>query len=359
MAARVLLATMTFRTETEAEAAATALATCRMRALSGTVADLQHGERRSSWVRPPRRAAEIRQPVLDAVVVGGGPAGLSAALVLGRARRNVLVLDTGRPANAASGSAIGGLLAQSAAPADLRAAGRDQVAGHPTVEVRDGAVVDVERRGDNFTVALESGKPVRARMLILAHGLRYDPPPLPGIGGLWGRSVFHCPFCDGWEVRDRPLAVHGDGPAAAQSALVVSNWSRDVVLLTDGPSSLNGERAALQAAGVRIREEPIRELAGRDGHLDRIEFLSGPAEHRDALFVRTQREQPNGLAEALGAELTPGGTIVTDVDGRTEVPGVFAAGDAATDHSRSVANAIGTGSRVAYAVTLDVVKTAA
>jgi thioredoxin reductase len=128
-----------------------------------------------------------------------------------------------------------------------------------------------------------------------------------------------------------------------------------VVLCTDGPARLNGERAVLASAGVRVREEPIRELVGRDGRLERIEFTSGPAERRDGLFVRTRRDQPNDLAAALGCRLSAGGTIVTDGDGRTGVPRVYAAGDAATEHSRSVANAIGSGSRVAYAVALDLV----
>jgi thioredoxin reductase len=292
-------------------------------------------------------------PVLDAVIVGGGPAGLSAALVLGRARRRVLVLDTDRPANAAS-NAVGGLLAHGGvAPADLRRAGREQLADHPSVEVRFDAVLDAEPRTDELEVKLDGGTAVRTRALVLAHGLRYDPPPLPGVEALWGRSVFHCPFCDGWEVRDRPLAVHGSGPEAARSALVVAGWSSDVVLCTDGPARLNGERAALASAGVRVREEPIRELAGQEGRLNRIEFVDGPAEHRDALFVRTYRDQPNGLAAALGCRLSHGGTIATDGDGRTDVSGVYAAGDAATEHSRSVANAIGSGSRVAYAVALD------
>jgi thioredoxin reductase len=307
----------------------------------------------------PRLAARPRQAVLDAVIVGGGPAGLSAALVLGRARKNVLVLDTGKPANAASGNAIGGLLSQGGfTPADLRRNGREQLAELPTVEIRDDAVVDADLAGGGLWVRLGDRTDVRARSLVLAHGLRYDPPPLPGVEGLWGHSVFHCPFCDGWEVRDRPLAVHGNGPAAARSALVLSGWSNDVVLLTDGPSGLNGEQAALRQAGVRIREEPIRQLVGHDDRLDRIEFADGPAERREALFVRTNREQPNGLAEALGCELGEGGTIETDIDGRTGIPGVFAVGDAATDHARSVANAVGTGSRAAYAVALDLVTAA-
>jgi thioredoxin reductase len=298
-----------------------------------------------------------RQPVLDAVIVGGGPAGLSAALVLGRARKSVLVVDAGKPANAMV-DAVGGLLAQSGvAPTELRRAGREQLAPFPTVDVRDGQVRDVEAGGGLYSVTLDDGTSYRTRSIVLAHGLRYDPPRLPGIDPLWGRSAFHCPFCDGWEVRDRPLAVHGNGPEAARSALFVSNWSRDVVLCTDGPAQLGAERATLAHAGVRLREEPIRELVGRDGQLERVEFATGGPEQRDALFVRTRRGQPNGLADALGCELTDEGTIVADGDGRTGMPGLYAAGDAATTHSRSVANAIGTGSRVAFALTLDLADT--
>jgi thioredoxin reductase len=287
----------------------------------------------------------------DAVIVGGGPAGLSAALVLGRARRSVLVIDHGRPANAVS-HGVGGLLGQAAVdPAALRATGREQLARHPTVEVCDDEVAGIDRRGGGFVVDLERRGDVRASAVVLAHGLRYDPPPLAGIDELWGRSVFHCAFCDGWEVRDLPLALHGRGPAAARSALVLASWSDDVVLCSDGP--FVGDRAALASAGVRIREEPIRRLVGSAGHLERIEFEHGPSELRDALFVSTRRGQPNDLAGTLGCELTDAGTIVTDVDGRTSVSGVYAVGDAATAHSRSVANAIGTGSRAAYSLVLD------
>src|SRR5215213_10082733 len=200
-----------------------------------------------------------RTPPHDAVIVGGGPAGLSAALVLGRARRRVLVVDEGRPANAVS-QGVGGLLGQDRVkPADLRASGRRQLAQHADVEIRAGAVEDVERIRDGFLVRPTDGPPVRAFAIVLAHGLRYDPPPLPGIEALWGRSVFHCAFCDGWEVRDRPLAFHGSGPGAVRSALVLAGWSNDVVLCTDGAPDPGG--AMLAAAGVRVRTEPIARLA--------------------------------------------------------------------------------------------------
>jgi thioredoxin reductase len=296
----------------------------------------------------------------DAVIVGGGPAGLSAALVLGRARKRVLVLDTGRPANAASAGSIGGLLGQPAvAPFQLRAAGREQLAEHPNVEFRDVAVSGARRLAAGYSVSLGDGSAVSTRALLLAHGLRYDPPVLPGIDELWGRSVFHCPFCDGWEVRDRRLALHANGADAVQSALVIAGWSDNVMLCTDGPAQLGAGRAALEQAGIRVNEARIQALSGRDGRLQRIEFEDGSSEACDALFVRTMRGQPNQLAAELGCELTAGGTIVTDEDGRTGVPGLYAAGDAATAHSRSVANAVGSASRMAYAVATDAVRAGA
>ena len=292
-----------------------------------------------------------RNTAYDAVIVGAGPAGLSAALVLGRANRRVLVVDDDRPANAVS-HGVGGLLGHDRVkPAELRESGRRQLEEHANVEIRHGAVADVERVRDMFVVRPTDGPPIRAHAIVLAHGLRYDPPPLPGIEALWGRSVFHCAFCDGWEVRDRPLAFHGSGPGAVRSALMLAGWRNDVVLCTDGAPDPGGALPA--GTGVRVRTEPIARLAGQDGHLEQIEFTHGPAERREALFVNTRRDQPNGLAAALGCELTADGTIVTDADGRTNVAGVYAAGDAATAHSRSVANAIGTGSRVAYAVALE------
>src|SRR5215210_8078182 len=300
--------------------------------------------------RPPHLDAWRSAPY-DAVIVGGGPAGLSAALVLGRANKRVLVVDDDRPASAVS-QGVGGLLGHDRMkPADLRRSGRRQLEEYATVEVRHGAAEDVEPTADAFVVTPTDAAPVRAHAIVLAHGLRYDPPPLPGIDALWGRSVFHCAFCDGWEVRGRPLAFHGSGPGAVRSALVLAGWSNDVVLCTDGAPDPGG--AMLAAAGVRVRTEPIARLAGAGGRLTQVEFSHGPAERREALFVNTRRDQPNGLAAALGCDLTEAGTIVADVDGRTNVAGVYAAGDAATPHSRSVANAIGTGSRVAHAVALD------
>src|SRR5919109_1338140 len=269
---------------------------------------------------PPAHLDAWRAAPYDAVIVGGGPAGLSAALVLGRANKRVLVVDNDRQANAVS-EGVGGLLGHDRVkPADLRRSGRRQLEEHANVEVRHGAVEDVEPTADGFVVTPTDAAPVRAHAIVLAHGLRYDPPPLPGIEPLWGRSVFHCAFCDGWEVRDRPLGFHGSGPAAVRSALMLAGWSNDVVLCTDGAPDPGG--GVLASAGVRVRTEPIARLAGKDGRLHQIEFVYGSAERREALFVNTRRDQPNGLAAALGCDLTEAGTIVTDAHGRTNVAGV-------------------------------------
>ena len=294
---------------------------------------------------------------IDAVIVGGGPAGLSAALVLGRARRRVLVVDAERPANAVSRS-IGGLLAFRGSPAGLRRAGRRQLREFDNVAVSPGMVLDVEPRADGVSVAIardDGVERVEARSVLFAQGLRYQAPRIPGAAALWGKSVFHCVFCDGWEMSGRRIAMHANGRGAARLALLARAWSEDVLLCTDGPADLSDdERARLAAAGVRIREERILRLDSRRGRLSEIVFQHGPAEARDALFVRPLRSQPSKLHARAGLELNEEGLITADEGGRTEVERVYVAGDASAA-VRSVAIAIGNGARVATAMVADLV----
>jgi thioredoxin reductase len=293
----------------------------------------------------------------DVVIVGGGPAGLSAALVLGRARQDVLVLDAGRPANRVARS-IGGLLGHERSPESLRRAGRRQLGRLPNVEVVEAEVLDLARDGAGaaLTVACPEGVTrIRVRAVLLANGLRYDPPEIPGLAPLWGRSVFHCVFCDGWEVGDKPIALHARGPGAARLALLTRAWSSDLLLCTDGPDGISThEREQLSGAGIRIREEKIARLDSRRRKLTRIVFEDGPPEARAALFVRPERSQPHALAERVGLELDAEGLIAADASGRTAVPAVYAAGDAAAA-VRSVAIAIGSGARAATAMATDLI----
>jgi thioredoxin reductase len=293
----------------------------------------------------------------DVVIVGGGPAGLSAALVLGRARQDVLVVDAGRPANRVARS-IGGLLGHERSAASLRRAGRRQLRKLPSVEVAEAEVLDLERDGAGaaVTVACPEGVTrIRVRAILLATGLRYEPPDIPGLAPLWGRSAFHCVFCDGWEVADKPLALHARGAGAARLALLTRAWSRDLLLCTDGPDGISDrEREQLTAAGIRIREENIARLDSRRGQLTRIVFENGAPEARAALFVRPKRSQPHAVAERVGLELDSDGLIVADASGRTAVPAVYVAGDAAAA-VRSVAIAIGSGARAATAMAADLI----
>lgn len=299
----------------------------------------------------------MSKEIRDVVIVGGGPAGLSAALVLGRARRRVLVVDAGRPANRVS-NLIGGLLGHDDSPAALRRKGRRQLAKLPSVDVVDGEVLDAkaDAGGVSVTVARQDSVwNLRARSLLLANGLHYEPPAISGLAELWGHSVFHCAFCDGWEMAGRPIAMHARGPSAARLALLLRGWSDDVLLCTDGPDGLSADdRARLEAGGVRIREERIARLDSRRRRLTEIVFESGAPEPREALFVRPRRTQPSEIAQRLGLELDDSELIVADEGGRTEVPGVYVAGDASAA-VRSVAIAVGSGSRVGTAMAADLI----
>jgi thioredoxin reductase len=293
----------------------------------------------------------------DVVIVGGGPAGLSAALVLGRARRSVLVVDAGRPANSMVRS-VGGLLGYGGSPMALRRRARRQLREFDNVEVADGMVLDVEPHADGVAVSIardDSVERVEARAVLFAQGLRYEPPQIPGVRALWGKSVFHCVFCDGWEVSGRPIALHSNGPGTARLALLTRGWSDDVVLVTDGPAELSDEeRAEVEAAGIRIREEKILKLESRRGKLAQIVFRQGPPEEREALFIRPSRGQPSRLHERAGLDVDEDGLIPSDEAGRTDVDRVYVAGDASAA-VRNVAIAIGNGSRVATAMVADLI----
>lgn len=291
----------------------------------------------------------------DCVVVGGGAAGLSAALVLGRARRRTLVVDAGEPSNLVA-HGVGGLLGHDGRPpAELYALGRSELAAYPTVELRGGTVDGGAPVDGGFELALRDGRRERTRRVLLATGMDYRVPDLPGVAELWGRTVFHCPFCHGWEVRDRPLAVLGNGGRGEHGALLLSGWSDDVVLLTDGPADLEPEQLArLAAAGVEVVERPVAGLTARDGALAEIAFADGEPLPREGLLVAVVLHQRSALAAQLGAAAAPEGPLAADalqVDAlqRTTVPGVFAAGDLGGQPPQ-VATVIASGSMAAASV---------
>ncbi|CAL9324997.1 NAD(P)/FAD-dependent oxidoreductase [Streptomyces olindensis] len=294
------------------------------------------------------------------VVVGGGAAGLSAALVLGRARHRTLVVDAGEPRNAPAAHMQGYLSRDGMPPAEFLAAGREEIARYGVELVRD-RVVDVER-GEDFSVVLAGGRTVRARRLVVATGLRDELPAVPGIAERFGRDVLHCPFCHGWEVRDQPFGVLATSPASAHQALMVSQWSKDVRLFlhTVAEEELSDQDLRrLAAAGVDVVPGEVAGLVVEDDRLTGVRLADGTTHARSVVFTAPRPVPQTGLLERLGAELheTPFGAYpVVDGNGLTSVPGVWAAGNA-IGFAEQVVHAASGGYRAASAIVGDLLMT--
>ncbi|WP_434090676.1 NAD(P)/FAD-dependent oxidoreductase [Streptomyces hirsutus] len=295
----------------------------------------------------------------DVVVVGGGAAGLSAALVLGRARLRTLVVDAGEPRNAPSSHMQGYLSRDGMSPAAFLAAGREEIAGYG-VELLTGRVTDVTRNGAGtgdagFAVLLDDGRAVRARRLIVATGLKDEPPAVPGVAERFGRDVLHCPFCHGWEVRDQPFGVLASSAMSVHQALMVSRWSKDVTffLHTVTEEELSDQDLRrLAAAGVGVVPGEVAELVVEDDRLTGVRLTDGSVHARSVLYVGPRPVPQTGLLERLGAELseTPFGAYpVVDPTGLTSVPGVWAAGNA-VGFAEQVVHAASGGYRAAAAI---------
>ncbi|MFI9804023.1 NAD(P)/FAD-dependent oxidoreductase [Streptomyces sp. NPDC052301] len=290
----------------------------------------------------------------EAVVVGGGAAGLSAALVLGRARRRTLVVDTGEPRNAPSAHLQGYLTRDGMSPAEFLAVGREEVAGYGVELVRDRAV-DARRDGAGFTVDLASGGTVRARHLVIATGLKDELPAVPGLAERFGRDVVHCPYCHGWEVRDLPTGVLATSPLSVHQALMVTQWSQDVRLFLHGTSEselTDEDLRRLTTAGVAVVPGRVAGLVVTDDRLTGVALADGTVHEREVLYAAPRALPNNGLLVRLGAELreTPFGAYpVIDERGLTTVPGLWAAGNT-SGFAEQVVNAASRGYRAGAAI---------
>jgi thioredoxin reductase len=291
----------------------------------------------------------------DVVVVGGGAAGLSAALVLARARRAVLVVDAGQPRNAPATHMHGYLSRDGQDPAALLATGRNEVKGYGG-EVVAGTVSELVPDGRaGFSVHLLDGQRISTRRLLVTTGLRDELPDVPGLADRWARDVLHCPYCHGHEVRDRRLGVIGGTPGAVRYAQIVRQWSDDVVYFTPPELLTATERTELLARAIDVVGGAIDGLLIDDGdHLHGVQLADGPVVPRDALFVPPRFVANNDLLLTLGCDLDDGGWVTVDPSGHTSVAGVWAAGNV-IDARAQVITAAGAGSAAAIAINADLV----
>jgi thioredoxin reductase len=288
----------------------------------------------------------------DVVIVGGGAAGLSAALVLGRARRRVAVIDAGSPRNAPAAHMHGYLSRDGMSPADLLATGRAEIAGYG-VEIVDDVVVGID---PGFTARLGDGQVLTARRILVATGVADALPDIPGVRQRWGQDLLHCPYCHGWEVRDQSLGVLGSNPGSILHAQLIRQWSDDIIYFARTQEPTPAEATELDARGIRVVHGDVARLVIESDHLTGVELADGRVIPRTAVFVRPIiTPHPDNLLGSLGCDLDETGFAVVDGTGRTSTLGVWGAGNA-VDPRAQVVTAAGQGSAAAIAINADLVQ---
>ncbi|MFJ6664375.1 NAD(P)/FAD-dependent oxidoreductase [Streptomyces sp. NPDC091383] len=290
----------------------------------------------------------------DVIVIGGGAGGLNAALVLARARRSVAVIDSGEPRNAPSAHMHSFLSRDGVPPLSVLETGRAEIARYGAVLVR-GQVDQVEAgEPGGYVVRLAGGATLDARHVVLASGLRDELPDIPGLRALWGEGVIFCPYCHGYEVRDQPLVVLGVHPASAGQALLLRQWSHDVVYVPHTQPLTEEERERMDARGVRVAEGPVSGVLTREGRLHAVELADGRALECAAVFVFPKMTPNDAAFEGLGCARDEGGWLVTDRAGRTSRPGLWAVGNVVDSRAQAV-TAAGMGAAAAFALNHDLV----
>ena len=302
---------------------------------------------------PPAPSVEV-----DVVVIGGGPAGLSAALNLGRARASVVVVDAGRPRNAATLRSHGFLTRDGVPPLELRKLARAELVAYPAVTVLDRTAVTAllptdSVNGMRFIAPLQgrgerTPPAVAARSVLIASGLRETLPRIPSLRAFYGMTIFSCAACDAWELQDRALALIGETADLAARARLLARWTDRLTVFTNGADVVDTvEEAELAASGIVVERRPIDDLEGERGTVSAVRLVDGTRIEIDGGFIRPQWSPALDFLSGLDIDQDADGTLVVDRSGRTSVPGVYAAGDAASPGPQQLIVAAGQGARAA------------
>lgn len=286
---------------------------------------------------------QTNETTYDVIIVGGSYAGLAAAMALGRALRKVLVIDGGEPCNRQTPYSHNFLTQDGRKPAEISLTARRQVERYDTVGFFNGRALSGTKTDEGFAIQTDTGELFRSRKLVFATGIRDLLPPVEGLAECWGISVLHCPYCHGYEVKDEPTGILGNGEYGFEFSRLIHNWTKQLSLFTNGPSLLSAEQAAhLAQQGIPVVEKKIEKLEQVNGQIRQIRFSDGAAASIKALYTRAPFEQHCRIPEQLGCVLTDEGYIQVDGFQRTTTAGVYACGDA-TNRLRTVANAVAAG----------------
>nr|WP_088103420.1 NAD(P)/FAD-dependent oxidoreductase [Halalkalibacter urbisdiaboli] len=289
--------------------------------------------------------------MLDCAVIGGGPAGLNAALVLGRSRRKTILFDDNKPRNAVTSESHGFITRDGIHPQEFKRIAQEELSRYPDVRIEKQRVQRINKENTLFQVEIENGEVYSAKKIILATGFKEVLPDIPRVKEFYGKSLFSCPFCDGWELRDRPLAVIANNQKAFHMAKLVSNWTNDLIIFTNGSKVLSlEEQELLKSKGISINEKKIAAFIGKEGMLEKIQFEDETAVLREGGFIATEWKQAASFDSSLEYTLNEQGGIVTDSWQRTNTEGVFACGDTRIAGPSQLIIAAGEGCMAAMAV---------
>ncbi|MDR0122719.1 NAD(P)/FAD-dependent oxidoreductase [Bacillus pumilus] len=266
--------------------------------------------------------------LLDCAIIGGGPAGLSAALVVGRGRKQVIVFDDKMPRNRVTQESHGFITNDGMTPFEIRQAGEADLQNYSNIQIKRTRIVEIQNNEVNFALLTQEGERFEAKKIILATGLEDILPEIKGMHEVYGKTLFSCPFCDGWELKDKPLALIAENPRALHMAKLLSNWTKDLIVFTNGKQVFaEEEKALLSAHSIQVIDVTIMSIHHENGQMHSLNLANGETVNREGGFVASEFKQSAPFAETLGCQMTKNAGIETDILGRTTVSGVFACGD--------------------------------
>ncbi|MDQ0656655.1 thioredoxin reductase [Paenibacillus sp. W2I17] len=274
---------------------------------------------------------------LDVLIIGGGPAGLNAALVLGRARKNVVVIDDETPRNWVTRETHGFVTRDGASPREFRKAAKEQIAAYPSVQFASDTATAITGSDGDFVVKTTQGASYRTKKILFAVGKKDLPLDINGLTEVYGKSAFVCPYCDGWELRDQSLVIIVSGDKALHMAKVISGWTERYTICTNGSDSLTDEqREELKQHHVTVFDAPIQSINSEEGMVQQVVLNDGTAIPCTGVFFQPKLFTGSELPKAIGCEITESGTVIVDASGKTSVAGVYSAGDAASEMYQAI-----------------------